>query len=145
MSFTEEQLFVIESIINNRIKEHDKTRAITRKELMCKLNSLKEGEDENIQKYVLSVKSKISYDTTNEELKNMIDGLRDIIKTYKLLEKQLTLEKKYSLLLRCEVCDLRGKIDLNWEASSDDEIKENINTLKKLIIDFPTKKSWWPF
>ena len=143
MSFTEEQLFVIESIINNRIKEHDKTRAITRKELMFKLNSLKEGEDENIQKYVLSVKSKISYDTTNEELKNMIDGLRDIIKTYKLLEKQLTLEKKYSLLLRCEVYDLRGKIDLNWEASSDDEIKDNINTLKKLIIDFPMKKSWW--
>jgi hypothetical protein len=73
----------------------------------------------------------------------MIEGLRDIIITYKLLNKQMILEKKYALLLRCEVDDLKGKIDINWNASSDDEIKENINTLKKLIIDFPLKKSWW--
>ena len=143
MSFTEEQIIIIETIVNNRIQEHDKTRSLTRKDLMCKLNSLKEGEDENIQKYILAVKSKISYDTTNEELSIMIEGLRDTIRSYKLINKQMILEKKYALLLKCEVCDLRGKIDLNWEASSDDEIKDNINTLKKLIIDFPMKKSWW--
>jgi hypothetical protein len=143
MTFTEEQIYIIETIVNNRIKEHDKTRAITRKDLMVKLNSLKEGEDENVAKYILAVKNKISYDTTNEELKLMIDGLRDIIRSYKLLGKQMSLEKKYALLLRCEVDDLKGKIDINWNASSDDEIKENINTLKKLIIDFPLKKSWW--
>ena len=143
MTFTEEQIYIIETIVNNRIKEHDKTRAVTRKDLMVKLNSLKEGEDENVAKYILAVKNKISYDTTNEELKLMIDGLRDIIRSYKLLGKQMSLEKKYALLLRCEVDDLKGKIDINWNASSDDEIKENINTLKKLIIDFPLKKSWW--
>jgi hypothetical protein len=143
MTFTEEQIYIIETIVNNRIKEHDRTRAIIRKDLMAKLNSLKDGEDENIQKYVLAVKTKISYDTTNEELKLMIDGLRDIIKSYKLLDKQLSLEKKYALLLRCEVDGLKGKIDLNWNASSDDEIKDNINTLKKLILDFPLKKRWW--
>ena len=143
MTFTEEQIYIIETIVNNRIKEHDKTRAITRKDLMVKLNSLKEGEDENVAKYVLAVKTKISYDTTNEELKVMIDGLRDIIRSYKLLGKQMSLEKKYALLLRCEVDDLKGKIDLNWNASSDDEIKDNINILKKLILDFPLKKSWW--
>ena len=143
MTFTEEQIFIIESIVNNRIKEHDKSRAVTRKELMCKLNSLKEGEDENVGKYVLAVKTKVTYDTTNEELHNMIEGLRDIIRSYKLLNKQMILEKKYALLLRCEVDDLKGKIDINWNASSDDEIKDNINTLKKLILDFPLKKSWW--
>ena len=143
MTFTEEQIYIIETIVNNRIKEHDKTRAVTRKDLMVKLNSLKEGEDENVAKYILAVKNKISYDTTNEELKVMIDGLRDIIRSYKLLGKQISLEKKYALLLRCEVDDLKGKIDLNWNASSDDEIKDNINILKKLILDFPLKKSWW--
>ena len=143
MTFTEEQIYIIETIVNNRIKEHDRSRAITRKDLMVKLNSLKEGEDENVAKYVLAVKTKISYDTTNEELKVMIDVLRDIIRSYKLLGKQMSLEKKYALLLRCEVDDLKGKIDLNWNASSDDEIKDNINILKKLIIDFPLKKSWW--
>ena len=143
MTFTEEQLFIIESIVNNRIKEHDRARSLTRKELMCKLNSLNEGEDENVGKYVLAVKTKVTYDTTNEELHNMIEGLRDIIRSYKLLNKQMILEKKYALLLRCEVDDLKGKIDINWNASSDDEIKENINTLKKLILDFPLKKSWW--
>lgn len=143
MTFTEEQIYIIESIVNNRIKEHERTRSITRKDLMIKLNSLKEGEDENVKKYVLAVKSKISYDTTNEELKVMIDGLRDIIKSYKLVGKQMSLEKKYSILLRCEVHELKDKIDLNWNSSSDDEIKENINTLKKLILDFPLKKSWW--
>jgi hypothetical protein len=143
MSFTEEQIFIIENIVNNRIKENEKHRSITRKDLICKLNSLKESEDENIQKYVLAIKSKISYDTTNEELSIMIEGLRDTIRSYKLINKQMILEKKYALLLKCEVCDLRGKIDLNWEASSDDEIKDNINTLKKLIIDFPMKKNWW--
>jgi hypothetical protein len=143
MTFTEEQIYIIETIVNNRIKEHDKTRAITRKDLMVKLNSLKEGEDENVAKYILAVKNKISYDTTNEELSIMIDGLRDIIKSYKLLGKQTSLEKKYALLLNCDVEELRGKIDLNWNASSDDEIKDNINILKKLIIDFPLKKSWW--
>ncbi len=143
MSFTEEQIYIIETIVNSRIKEHERTRAITRKDLMIKLNSLKEGEDENIQNYILAVKTKISYDTTNEELKIMIDGLRDIIRSYKLLDKQISLEKKYALLLNCEVDDLKGKIDLNWNASSDDEIKNNINTLKKLILDFPLKKSWW--
>ena len=143
MTFTEEQIYIIETIVNNRIKEHDKTRAVTRKDLMVKLNSLKEGEDENVAKYILAVKNNISYDTTNEELKVMIDGLRDIIRSYKLLGKQISLEKKYALLLRCEVDDLKGKIDLNWNASSDDEIKDNINILKKLIIDFPLKKRWW--
>ena len=60
MTFTEEQIFIIESVINNRIKEHDKSRAVIRKDLMTKLNSLKEGEDENVQNYVLAVKTKVS-------------------------------------------------------------------------------------
>ena len=143
MTFTEEQIYIIESIVTKRIKEHDISRSLIRKELMEKLNSLKEGEDENIQKYVLAVKTKISYDTANEELKIMIDGLRDIIKTYNLLSKQIRLEKKYALLLKCELDDLKGKIDLNWNASNDEEIIDNINTLKKLILEFPAKKRWW--
>ena len=143
MTFSEEQLYIIESIVTNRIKEHDISRSLIRKELMGKLNSLKEGEDENIQKYVLAVKTKISYDTANEELKIMIDGLRDIIKTYNLLSKQIRLEKKYALLLKCELDDLKGKVDLNWNASNDEEIIDNINTLKKLILEFPLKKRWW--
>jgi hypothetical protein len=143
MTFTEEQIYIIESIVTKRIKEHDISRSFVRRELMTKLNSLKEGEDENVKRYVYAVKSKISYDTTNDELNYMINRLRDVIKSYKLLGKQMELEKKYALLLKCEATELKGKIDLNWEASSDDEIIENINTLKKLIIDFPTKKRWW--
>ena len=145
MTFTEEQIYIIESIVTKRIKEHDISRSFVRRELMTKLNSLKEGEDENVKRYVYAVKSKISYDTTNDELNYMINRLRDVIKSYKLLGKQMELEKKYALLLKCEATELKGKIDLNWEASSDDEIIENINTLKKLIIDFPTKKRWWFF
>ena len=143
MTFTEEQIFIIQKIINKSIEEHVKNNSIVRRELMEKLNSLKEGEDENIQKYVLAVKTKINYYTTNEELKYLIDGLRDIIKTYKLLGKQIILEKKYALLLKCESTELKDKVDLFWNPTSDDEIKENIAQLKKLIIDFPVKKSWW--
>jgi len=143
MSFTKEQLSVIETMINERIRAHDISRSYIRRELMTKLNSLKEGEDENVPRYVYAVKTKISYDTTNDELNYMINRLRDVIKSYKLLGKQMELEKKYSLLLKCEVYELKGKIDLNWEASSDDEIRDNINTLKKLILDFPTRKRWW--
>ena len=86
---------------------------------------------------------KIDYDTTNEELKAMINGLRDIIKSYKLLSKQISLEKKYASLLGCQEYELRCKIDLNWNASNDSELIDNINTLKKLILEFPTKKRWW--
>lgn len=143
MSFTEEQIFIIESIVNKRIREHDISRSLIRKDLMVKLNSLKEDEDENIQRYVYAVKMKIDYDTTNEELKAMIDGLRDIIKSYKLLSKQLSLERQYASLLRCQEYELRGKIDLNWNYNCDEEIIDNINTLKKLILEFPTKKRWW--
>jgi hypothetical protein len=143
MTFTEEQIFIIQKIVSKSIEEHIKNNSIIRRELMEKLNSLKEGEDENIQKYVLAVKTKIHYYTTNEELKYMIDNLRDIIKTYKLLGKQIILEKKYALLLKCELSELKDKVDLVWNPTSDDEIKENISQLKKLIIEFQVKKSWW--
>lgn len=138
MSFTEEQLSIIESIVNKRIIEHDRSRSIIRRELMTKLNSLKEDEDDNIQNYVLAVKTKINYDTTNDDIINMIDDLRDTIRSYKLICKQTTLEEKYASLLKCKVSEL--KLDLNW--SCDDDIKENIATLKKLILEFPTKR-WW--
>jgi hypothetical protein len=143
MSFTEEQIYIIENIINDRIKAHDISRSLVRKELIHKLNLLIDDNDENIKKYVLAVKLRISYYTTNDELYQMIEVLRDTIKSYKLISKQIFLEKKYASLLNCEIDELKYKIDLFWNAVSDYEIKDNISKLKKLILDFQTKKSWW--
>jgi len=143
MSFTEEQLIVIENMINERIKAHDTSRCYIRKELIKRLNSLRDENDENIKKYVLAVKLRVSYDTSNDELYQMIETLRDTIKSYKLICKQLFLEKKYASLIGYDISDLKQKIELNWNASSDYEIKENITKLKKLILEYETRKRWW--
>ena len=36
MTFTEEQIYIIESIVTKRIKEHDISRSFVRRELMTK-------------------------------------------------------------------------------------------------------------